>query len=55
VLALLPQLCRDVLDDAAKRADVAIVRFTDTAPPDDATAIAKLVGSPVPTVCSSTT
>lgn len=49
IQAMMPQLCRDVLTDAAARAEVAIVRFTDTAPPDDATAISKVLGSPAPT------
>jgi hypothetical protein len=48
IQAALPQLCRDVLADAAARAEVAIARFTTTAPPEDATAISKVLGSPAP-------
>lgn len=45
---LLPQLCREVLDDAAKRADTAIARFSDTASNDDATTTAKVLDAVPP-------
>ncbi len=48
VRALLPQLVREVLDDTAKRAEAAVARLVDNAPPADASTISKVLGSPVP-------
>lgn len=50
---LLPSLCRDVLEDAAKRAGTAIARFSDTAPSEDATAISKVLGATLPSAPAS--
>lgn len=47
IVGLLPGLCRDALDDAAKRSDVALARLIDNAPPDDATTLSKVLGTPV--------
>jgi hypothetical protein len=46
----LPAMCREVLEMAAKRADIAIARFTETAPPDDASTLSKVLGNTVPVV-----
>lgn len=48
VRSLLPQLVREVLEDTAKRAETAVARFMDTAPPDDASTISKVLGAPPP-------
>lgn len=48
IKGLLPQLVREVLDDAAKRAESAVARLVDTAPPDDASTISKVLGTQTP-------
>jgi hypothetical protein len=45
VRTLLPQLCREVLDDAAKRAERALARFTDTAPAEETSTLGLILGT----------